>query len=82
MLPQEISALRKETKKLMIDLDLDIRKHGTLSLIAGDLSAKTGRKISRSTLSMALTGYRSTRGYQAILQEFSAMLQERTKMQA
>ncbi len=80
MTPEEINILRKEAKKRMIDLDLDLRKHGTLSLIAGDLSAKTGRKISRSTLSMALSGYRSTQGYQAVLQEFFAMLQERANV--
>ncbi|MDP2815753.1 MAG: hypothetical protein Q8O19_03635 [Rectinemataceae bacterium] len=80
MSPQEIDALRKEVKKLMIDLDLDGRKSGAQTLLAADLSFRTGKTISRQTLNMALTGFRSTTGYQTLLQALHAMLAERVNV--
>jgi hypothetical protein len=76
MKPEEIDALRKDAKIKMIRLDLDGRKRGALSFLALQLSARTGKRISRQTLSMALTGFRSTPSYQIILQELDAMLAE------
>ena len=77
----KINALRKEVKHKMVDLDLDGRK-ANLPRLAADLSNRTGKKISRETLSMALTGFRSTAGYQTILQELHAMLTERINIPA
>lgn len=77
MSPQEIDALRKEVKKLMIDLDLDVRKQGALALLAADLGLRLGKGICRQTLSMALSGFRTSPAYQTILAELRTMLSER-----
>lgn len=74
MSPQEIDTLRKEVKKLMIDLDLDARKKGSMAILAENLSRRMGKRISRTTLSMTLSGFRDTTGYQAILKEMKEML--------
>lgn len=66
--------LRKTCKKLLVDLDMDSRNHGSMSKLADSLSLRMGRRISRSTLSMALSGFRETAGYQAILKELKEML--------
>ena len=72
--------LRKEVKKLMIDLDLDLGKRGVLGTFATELSSRLSKKISRQTLSMALCGYRCTAAYQTILEALRAMLSERLIM--
>jgi hypothetical protein len=77
MSPQEVDALRKEVKKLMIDLGLDVRKRGAMPRLAEDLTNRTGRKISRNTLSMALSGFRETAGYCKLLEDLRDMLTER-----
>jgi hypothetical protein len=75
MSPQEIDTLRKEVKKTMIDLELDA--WGKTPSLAKELSDRTGKMISRNTLSMALSGYRSSEPYQIILKELQSMLAER-----
>lgn len=80
MSPSEIDTLRKEVKKLMIDLDLDGRKSGAQTSLASDLSTRSGKAISRQTLNMALTGFRNTAAYQSLLQELHAMLTERVNI--
>lgn len=66
--------LRKTCKKLLVDLDMDSRKQGSMSVLADSLSRRMGKPISRSTLSMALSGFRETAGYKAILKELREML--------
>jgi len=58
--------LRKEVKKLMIDLDMD-RLDGRNKL-AEQISSSLGRRIKMNSLSMALTGYRETAAYREILE--------------
>ncbi|MBN1545730.1 MAG: hypothetical protein JW902_03630 [Syntrophaceae bacterium] len=66
--------LRKTCKKLLVDLDMDSRKSGSMPILADNLSRRMGKRISRSTLSMALSGFRETAGYQAVLKELKEML--------
>jgi hypothetical protein len=74
MSPEETNSLRKDVKKKMVDLDMDSRKRGSMSILSENLSRKMGRRISRTTLSMALSGFRDTSGYQVILKELNDML--------
>ena len=52
----DLDVLRKECKKLLIDLDLD--KPGVVSFLARELSTPDD-KINSNSLNMALTGYRN-----------------------
>lgn len=63
--PQVLKNLRKEVKKLMIDLDMDLP--GERESLADQISSRLGRPIKTNSLSMALTGYRATAAYQEIL---------------
>lgn len=72
--PAECIRLRKVCKKMMIDLDL---KNGSLPALAADLSARMNRQIGRNTLSMVLTGYRSTFFSQHVLSALRDMLTEK-----
>jgi len=67
MSPQEIDALRKEVKKLMVDLEMDGKKSKARFILAATLSEKMGRGITNNILCMALSGYRQTEAYQEIL---------------
>ena len=66
--------LRKTCKKLLVDLDMDSRSRGSMSKLADSLSLRMGKRISRCTLSMAISGFRKSAGYQAILKELKEML--------
>lgn len=77
MTSEEISTLRKDVKKLMVELDLD--KWGAMSGLADQLSARLGRSVSRNNLSMALSGYRQTESYANLLQDLKAMLTDMGK---
>lgn len=67
--------LRIAVKVLMVRKGLD--KNGFLPILAQRLSIKTGRQISQSTLSMALSGYRNGESYQRVLQDLQDMLLDR-----
>ena len=75
--PQEIKNLRKEVKKLMIDLDMDRR--GFLTELAERISTCFGRRISRNSLSMALTGYRAMASSHQILETARDILSSELK---
>jgi len=66
--------LRIETKILLVKKGMDAR--GLLPELASLLSERTGKTVRRTTLSMALTGYRTSNSYQRILQELHDMLEE------
>lgn len=72
MSPQEIDTLRKEVKKRMIDLELD--KEGSYDIILPHLSRTAGLAVSKSQLSMALTGRREGESYQLILKALQGLL--------
>ena len=74
MSPEENIALRKDVKKLLIDLDMDSRTRGAMAVLAERLSLRMGKRVSRNTLFMALSGFRETAGYQTILKELKDML--------
>jgi len=50
---------------------------GSMTRLAKDLSAYTGRNISRQMVSMALTGYRTTDASKALITEIRNYLKER-----
>ncbi len=64
--PQALKNLRKEVKKMMVDLDRDRR--GSLPELSAQISDRLHRRINRNSLSMALTGYRSTASSRNILE--------------
>jgi transcriptional regulator with XRE-family HTH domain len=64
--PQALKILRKEVKKLMVDLDRDHR--GSLPGLSAQISGRLRRRINRNSLSMALTGYRLTASSRDILE--------------
>lgn len=71
--PPESNALRKSVLHLLIDLDLPVQSSDTL---AGALSTVMGRRVSRNTLSMALSGYRSSCLYVEYLSGLKTYLEE------
>jgi hypothetical protein len=68
----DTAVLRKEVRHLMVDLDLYSSHIGALAAV---LEHKNGRKISRNTLSMALSGYRSTAPYAQYLSALKGHLE-------
>jgi hypothetical protein len=68
MSPQEIDTLRKEVKHKMVELGLDRR--GSYAVLLPRLL----RPTHNSSLIMALSGYRSGPGSQAILEDLLAVL--------
>ena len=64
--------LRIAVKILMVRKGLD--KNGFYPILANRLSIRTGRRISQSTLSMALSGYRTGEAYHRMLQDLHDML--------
>ena len=71
---QRTETLRKEVLHLMIDLDLPLKN--SIELLARELSAFTGRQISRNSLTMALAGYRTSAAYFEYLSSLKQYLQE------
>lgn len=69
--------LRKEVKKLMIDLDLDVRKRGALAIHAAAVSERIGKNVTRPILSMALSGYRASTHSKTILEALRSILTEK-----
>lgn len=76
MTPQEIDTIRKECKKIIVDLDMDNRKGGGYRKITGALNRRLERIISTNTLCMCLTGHRQSPAYQTLLAELHVMLTE------
>jgi hypothetical protein len=76
MSPQEIDTLRKDVKKMLVDLDLDSRNRGAMRELSEKIAARMARPVSTATLAMALSGYRKTEAYQQLLIGMSAMLTE------
>ena len=72
MTEQEIESLRKEVRKLMIEHDI---KWGHRCLLQDALRERTGRPVSRSNIGFALTGYRKTKAYHAMLVELKQILE-------
>lgn len=77
MTPQETATLRKDIKKMLVDLDLDSRRKGAMAILSADMTARMQKPVSRSTLAMALSGSRDTEAYHKLLVECRAMLAER-----
>ena len=69
---QEIDALRKEVKHRMIDLGLD--REGSYDRILPHLNRVAGFVISKSQLSMSLTGYRDGDKHVKILESLRGLL--------
>jgi hypothetical protein len=59
--------LRKNIKKMMVDLGLDNRTGGGYRGLLPRLSERTGRPISAQMLSNAITGYQSGKPAQELL---------------
>lgn len=76
MTSQETDKLRKDVKKMLVDLDLDGRNRGAMRELSEKMTARLARPVSTSTLAMALSGHRKTEAYQQLLHEMSAMLAE------
>lgn len=74
MTPDEFNTLRKEVKKLLIDLDMEKVTWGQLAAM---LSEHLGRPINNRSLGMALTGFRQTEAYRTILEGMFAMLSQK-----
>jgi len=55
MTQDEIAALRREAKKILIDRDMDRNRENVSSRLSNHL----GRRVSRQQLAMALTSYRN-----------------------
>lgn len=56
----------------MIDLDMDLP--GERKILAGLIGEHLGKRINKNSLSMALTGYRSTESSQEILKAAQEVL--------
>jgi len=65
--------LRKKVWHLLVDLNLTAT--GTSVKLAAVLSQRIGKYVSRNTLAMALSGYRSTAPYIRYLSELKKHLQ-------
>lgn len=66
--------LRKTVKKLMIDADMD--RSGCHMKLAEKIGERLGKQIAPQTLSMALTGARTSQAYQDVLITAYAILTE------
>jgi len=64
--------LRKNIKKILIDLDLD--RAGSYAVLLPHVEKELGRTIGIKTFSMAMSGYRSTAAYQEILEALQRVL--------
>ena len=71
MAPPEIKDLRIEVKKLICGLDLDSRKK---TVLLPALEKYFNTKVSEQTLSMALTGLRTTPPYVDLLKNLQYIL--------
>ena len=69
----DLDALRKECKKLLIDLGLD--KPGVVSFLARELSTPDD-KINSNSLNMALTGYRNGSRSEYLLTKLQSYLEK------
>lgn len=69
----EYKVLRKSVLHLLIDLNLPVKATENL---AGILSQAFGRRVSRTTLSMALSGYRTSGPYGEYLVVLKSHLEE------
>ena len=71
--------LRKKVWHLLVDLNLTAT--GTSVKLAAVLSQRIGKYVSRNTLAMTLSGYRSTTSYAVYLRELKKHLQNCKKSQ-
>lgn len=71
MTPLETNNLRLEVKQIIARLDLDRGRKRTILIEA---LKRRGMAVSRETLCMALTGYRATPPYAAILASLKEIL--------
>jgi hypothetical protein len=71
----EMETFRKSLNKRRVDLDLD--RKGSIKLLAVELSTRIGRKVSESSVSMALSGYRHGAPSHALLKHLSSILDEK-----
>ena len=76
----DIDVLRKNIKKLMVDLDLD-RRSAILKL-SHAMSARMHTTISISRISMALSGYRKGPAYEKLLGDILNYLQDQVALKA
>lgn len=65
--------LRKSVQHLMVELEIMYGQNANLAMV---LTNKTGKKISRSTLAMALSGYRQSLPYAEYLSALKDHLEE------
>ncbi len=72
MSPEELNTLRKEVKHTMINLGLD--REGSYDKMLPPLNRILDFPISKSTLSMSLTGYRSGQRHQKVLEALQRLL--------
>lgn len=71
------NSLRKEVKKLMIDLDMDLPRER--EVLADRISIRLGRRIKVYTLYMALSGFRTPAPYLEILETARDILSSELK---
>jgi hypothetical protein len=64
---QENNEIRKNIKKMMIDLDIDNHKAGGYRGLLPRLSERMGRTISAQMLSNAITGYQTGQSARELL---------------
>lgn len=70
-----ISNLRNEVLHLLVDQGLAGAKFSVTSQLAADLSAFSGRAVSRASLSMALSGGRVSPRYFRYLSDLKSLLE-------
>ena len=71
----EAETIRQDVLHLLVDLNL--HSHGSKQTLARMLSVRLGQQVSRNTVAMALSAYRTSHPYIHYLTELRAVLQYR-----
>lgn len=72
MILDEITFLRREAKKILLERDMDRNRENVSSRLSNHL----GRRVSRQQLAMAVTGYRNGKSEVEILRGIIDMLSD------